>query len=86
MTILLLTAVLTFIAVSLIQLWWWIPENGFSFSGICVNHFGEPFSCNVIDWVARAFLSPFAWPAVVLIALICFGISAVVVKLLKRKK
>lgn len=85
MITLLLTAILTFFTVVVIQLCRWIPKNGFSFSGTCVNHFGEPYSCNVIDWIARA-LSPFALPAVIIIALICFGISKLSLRLLKNLK
>jgi hypothetical protein len=81
-----LTIILTFLAVAAIQIWWWIPKNGFSLFGTCVNHFGEPYSCNVFDWIARAFLSPFAWPAVLIIAIICFAISSIILKVIRHKK
>ncbi|HRZ40012.1 MAG TPA: hypothetical protein P5246_03285 [Candidatus Omnitrophota bacterium] len=84
MFVLVLTAALTLAAITGIQLMWWIPKNGFMFFGTCVNHFGEPYSCTVLDWIARAFLSPFAWPAVIFIALICFAISMIIKGMLKR--
>lgn len=86
MIILALTIVLSFFVVTVIQLCWWIPKNGFSFCGNCVNHFGEPYSCNVIDWIARGILSPFAWPAVFVIILICFAISRKITKAIKSRK
>ncbi len=84
MFVFVLTAVLTLIAITSVQLMWWIPKNGYVFFGTCVNHFGEPYSCTVIDWIARAFLSPFAWPAVALIVLICFVISSIIKGIVKR--
>lgn len=86
MIVLLLTAILAFSTVTVIQLWWWIPRNGFSFLGKCVNHFGESYPCNVIDWIARAFLSVFAWPAVFLITIVCFAISISILKVVRRQK
>lgn len=86
MIVLLLTAILTFFTVTVIQLWWWIPRNGFSFLGECVNHFGESYRCSIVDWIARAFLSVFAWPAVFLITIVCFVISIIVLKVARRKK
>jgi Zn-dependent protease with chaperone function len=80
-----LTFSLTFLIVTLIQLWWWIPRNGFTFLGECVNHFGEPYSCNVIDWVERGFLSLFAWPAVLAIIVISYFISKIILKLARQK-
>ena len=80
-----LTIILSFFIVTVTQLWWWIPKNGFSFCGTCVNHFGEPYSCNVIDWIARAFLSPFAWPAVLVITLICFAVSRKISRAIRNR-
>jgi len=86
MITILLTIILTGFTVAVIQLLWWVPKNGFSFFGTCVNHFGEAYSCSVMDWVARGLFSPFAWPAVLVIALICFAISRCIAAALKRQK
>ncbi|MBD3261360.1 MAG: hypothetical protein GF334_06680 [Candidatus Altiarchaeales archaeon] len=37
----------------------WVSRNGVNMEGVCVNHFGETYSCSIIQWMQRMF-SPFS--------------------------
>ncbi len=63
---------LTVFSVMFIQLQAWWSRNGFSPTGTMPNHFGERYSTDVVSWVLRGFLSPFAWFGVLLIAAFWF--------------
>lgn len=41
------------------QLPWWFIKNGFTTKGICVNHFGEPYTCTFFEWFLRGIANPF---------------------------
>ncbi|MDP2653471.1 MAG: hypothetical protein Q8Q08_05500 [Candidatus Omnitrophota bacterium] len=86
MPALFLTMILTVATVAAVQLSWWVPKNGIVFFGTCVNHFGEPYECTVIDWIDRGLLSPFAWPAVLLIALIWFLVCRILLRVVASRK
>jgi len=58
---------LTILSVIAVQAQAWISRNGFSPTGPMPNHFGEPYSTNMVEWILRGFLSPFAWFGIVLI-------------------
>ena len=70
--------------VTAIQLNDWVSRNGYVLKGVGVNHFGEKFTTTVDQWLLRAFLSPFAWPAIVLIWV--FWLVAVIVILWLLRK
>jgi hypothetical protein len=53
----------------------WVSWNGYALKGLGVNHVGEKITTTVDQWVLRGFLSPFAWPAIVL----AFGFWLVVI-------
>jgi len=36
-------------------LYWWVHTNGFSFTGTCINHFGELFQGNLFLHVFLGF-------------------------------
>jgi hypothetical protein len=57
---------LTVGTVTAVQLNDWVSWNGYVWKGMGVNHFGEKFATTLDQWLFRAFLSPFAWPAIVL--------------------
>jgi hypothetical protein len=62
----------------------WVSWNGYVLKGTGVNHFGEKFTITADQWVLRGFLSPFAWPAIILI----FGfwlVAIILIVLLSRK-
>jgi hypothetical protein len=66
-------AVFASFVVVVLQLTAWIDRNGFSTTGECVNHFGEPYPCDLWSWIERGFISPFAWPAVAMIVIVVSG-------------
>ena len=85
----LLSFLLTAITVALIQFQDWYLRNGFSLTGIMPNHFGEPYVTTLGEWITGGFLSPFAWPAVIVIAviwLVCLVLIGMLVWGVHKKK
>ena len=62
-----MSVLLTVGTVTAIQLNDWVSRNGYVWQGMGVNHFGEKYATTADQWLLRGFLSPFAWPAIVLI-------------------
>jgi hypothetical protein len=62
----------------------WVSWNGYVLKGFGVNHFGEKFATTIDQWVLRGFLSPFAWPAIVL-AFVFWLIVIILIVHLSRK-
>jgi hypothetical protein len=44
----------------------WVSWNGYFLKETGFNHFGKKFTTTVDQWVHRGFLSPFAWPVIIL--------------------
>jgi hypothetical protein len=61
---------LTLASAGIAQMDWWWRHNGVAWRGTCVNHFGEPYACDVWVWLLRGLGSPFAWPALILLCLV----------------
>jgi len=69
-----------------IQVAAWHNRNGWDFTGVMPNHFGEPYQTSLSEWVARGFISFFAWFGVAAIAGIWFLVVAVLSGLLAKRK
>lgn len=70
--------------VILIQTFDWINRNGFALTGTVVNHFGEKYQGNILEWVMRGF-NPFTWPALVTLFLILLAIFYVIRRRMKKR-
>jgi hypothetical protein len=75
---------LTVASAGIAQMDWWWRRNGIAWRGICVNHFGEPYACDVWAWLLRGFGSPFAWMALVLLCLFWWLVLWVGFRLVRR--
>jgi hypothetical protein len=72
------------VTVTAIQLNDWVSWNGYVRKGIGVNHFGENFTTTLDQWLLRAFLSPFAWPVIVLVWVFWLAVILAIVWLWQR--
>jgi len=72
------SVLLTLFVLTLIQLEWWIPENGFRYEGICVNHMGESYDCTILHLIlVRGLFNPMAWPLLIVILFILLCLTYV---------